>query len=261
MSSHKSFLPEDYLARKAEMRTNAVCLVLFLVVMVGVFLAFVVTNRTWSTVKVQQAEVNAKYQQAAADIQKITELDEQKARMIVRAELAAALVERVPRSKLLAELVTCMPDRLSLLEFSLGSEKLKVVDRAALEEKNKAKSGPKRAPTKAEAEAAAEPQKVQPPKYRVTMSLVGVAPTDLEVSRYITALNAKDIFRDVTLDYSEEQEIEGQVMRKFKIDLRLNADADLRDGAAPEDAGRLRDAMPPLPSAPAGDTTASHDDD
>ena len=48
--SHSSFLPDDYLEQRAERRTNLISLVLFAVVMLGVFLAFLFTNQRWSVV-------------------------------------------------------------------------------------------------------------------------------------------------------------------------------------------------------------------
>ena len=35
--SNQTFLPEDYIAHKAERRTNIICVILFVVVMVAVF--------------------------------------------------------------------------------------------------------------------------------------------------------------------------------------------------------------------------------
>ena len=82
------------------------------------------------------------------------------------------------------------------------------------------------APTKEEASKGQE--KVLPPRYDVAITLIGVAPSDLEVSRYITELNLFSLVRDVNLLYSEEQEIDGQTMRKFSIDLKLDPNADVR---------------------------------
>src|SRR5262245_13086490 len=120
-----SFLPEDYLAKKAEYRTNLISLVLFAVVMFAVVLAFFVTNRKAQQYKEMQAQVNAEYQQAGLKIQELTQLEQQKSEMLTKAELAGSLVERVPRSILLAELINRMPERLALLDFDLKSEKVK----------------------------------------------------------------------------------------------------------------------------------------
>ena len=58
--------------------------------------------------------------------------------------------------------------------------------------------------------------------------MVGVAPTDLEVSRYMSELNNYPLLRDVTLNYSEEREIESRIMREFKIRMRFDPRADVR---------------------------------
>jgi hypothetical protein len=63
----------------------------------------------------------------------------------------------------------------------------------------------------------------------VEVALVGVAPTDLEVSRYLAELNSSKLLRDVTLEYSEEKEVEGHTMRQFSITMRLDPEADMRD--------------------------------
>lgn len=227
MSNNTSFLPEDYLARRAERRTNLISLVLFAVVMLGVILAFAVTNQKWSQVKQDQMTINSSYQTVAEEIRELTELEEQKNEMLHKAELAAALVERVPRSILLAELINRMPDRLSLLEFDLSSEKIKpAIQRPTSKDKDSDRLGAQRAKTKEE--AAEDGKKIRPPRYKVSISLVGVAPSNMEVSRYLAELNSYPLFENVTLEYSEEKEIEGQVMREFEIQLKLDPDADVR---------------------------------
>jgi hypothetical protein len=105
--SNASFLPEDYLDQRAERRTNLISLTLFAIVMIAVFTAFLVTNRQWSQIKSAQRAINDEY-------------------MMSKAELAAALVERVPRSILLAGLINRMPKGLGLLEFELKSDRVRV---------------------------------------------------------------------------------------------------------------------------------------
>jgi Tfp pilus assembly protein PilN len=226
MSTNSSFLPEDYLAKKAERRTNFICLVLFVVVMLMVFLAFVFTNQRHTQVMDRQTEINDRYQSSAENIKLVNELDGQMDDVLHKAELVAALVEPVPRSNILSELVNRMPDRLSLLEFELRSEKLKpTVPKKKDAEEKVGRLGPERAKTKEE--AAEEPTRIEPPRYRTSMSLMGVAPTDQEVARYMASLNACDLLLDVKLIYTEEQEIAGQVMREFKFDMMLAPNADV----------------------------------
>jgi Tfp pilus assembly protein PilN len=227
--SNSSFLPDDYLEQKADRRTNVISLTLFTIVMLGVFLAFLFTNQKWAEVKNEQGRINAEYQTAAQQIQEVMELETQKEEMLQKAELAATLVERVPRSVLLAELINRMPPRLSILEFELKSEQIKAV--APREDKDKDKDkrlGPKRPATKEQA-TATETKKVRPPRYAVSVSLVGVAPSGLEVSRYLAELNGYPLLREVTLEYSEEKDIEGQTLQQFAIKMQLAEDADVRN--------------------------------
>ncbi len=227
MSNNASFLPEDYLAKKAERRTNVVSLVLFALVMMAVFLAFLVTNQKWSKVKDDQAQINLQYQTAAREIRELSELEDQKTQMINKAELAAALVERVPRSILLAELINRMPSRLSLLEFELTSEKIRVSPRSKKDKKETTgRLAPKRGKTKSQ--AADGSAKIEAPRFRVDIVLTGVAPTDLEVSRYLSELNRFTLINKVMLQYSEERMVDEQVMREFKITMSIQPSADVR---------------------------------
>ena len=237
-----SFLPEDYLSQKAEQRTNIISLILFGVVMIAVIGAFFVTNRQARMVKTAQEEINTRYQKAGMQIQELTQLEKQREEMLHKAELAAALVERVPRSVLLAELINRMPERLALLSFEMKSEKIKAPvpaaekdDRGRLITKAKEK-----AKTKEEAQ---EPvQRVDAPRYTVSLSMVGVAPTDLEVSRYMTELNSFALVRDVNLEETVQKDIQGRMMRQFKINLLLDPDADVRR-VDPLSRPRIRNPM------------------
>jgi Tfp pilus assembly protein PilN len=231
MSTTTSFLPEDYLDQKAERRTNLISLSLFGVVMVSVFAAFLVTNRQWSQVKSARASINEQYEQAATQIETLNELEEQKNQMLSKARLAAALVERVPRSILLAELINRMPNRLGLLEFELKSQKVKAAKKMPKNRATTGRLGPKRAMTRAEAAQLKEEKKVEAPRYLVNLTLVGIAPTDIEVSQYINELNSYSLLEDVNLEYSEERKFEGEKMRQFEIKMTLDSKADVRDAA------------------------------
>src|ERR1043165_4975506 len=120
-----SFLPQDYVARKAEMRANLICLSLFGVVMFCVVAAFFVTNRQWLQVRKSQATITAQYTQEAAKIEQLKLLEKEKGEMMDKAEITTALIERVPRSVLMSELITRMPDDITLLELSLISKRVK----------------------------------------------------------------------------------------------------------------------------------------
>ena len=230
--SDTSFLPADYLAKRAEARTNLICLILFLVVMAAVAGAFLVTNRQWTFVRAEQERINVQYVNAAEQIKQLNELEQQKNSMLQKAELAGSLVERVPRSILLAELINRMPPRLGLLEFELQSKKITTSSRVIGADRDKGATGslskkPKRGQTKQDAQREILTA-VQTPTYEVTLSIVGAAPTDLEVSRYLAELNAYPLLSSVTLEYSEEKTINERKMREFRLQLKLDPEADIR---------------------------------
>lgn len=239
-----SFLPEDYIEQRAERRTNLISLILFGIVMIAVFAAFLVTNREWSQVRASQNAINQQYQLAAKKIDDLNELEKQKDQMLNKAELAAALVERVPRSNLLAEFINRMPDRLSLIEFELRSEKVRAkVNNKRSRRSSGRHSGPKRAKTAEEAAKEGKQKKIEVPKQTVKISMTGVAPTDLEVSRYMAKLSSFPLLNNVTLEYSEEREIDNRIMRQFKITMKLNPKADIRSIKTNIKSRDIRDPM------------------
>ncbi len=238
MRIEQGLLPDDYLEQRAERRTNAISLTLFAVVMSAVFAAFLVTNREWSRVRDAQQVMNAQYAEAGERIKDLKALEEQQSAMLDKAEIATALIERVPRSVLLADLVNRMPKRLSLLEFELKAEEVKSGKKGSKNSSSAATPGSNAKPAKTSSlkdaqraktkdEAAADAQKVEAPKHRFLLSLIGVAPTDADVSRYLAALNDYPVVQNVRLEISEEKEVEGQMLRQFKITMRLEPDADV----------------------------------
>ena len=215
-----SFLPEDYVERKTQRRTNIISMTLFVVVMTGIIGAFLVTDRQRVEVVRKQREVNAQFEEAAKRLEQLDHMRVQKEEMLQKAEVTAVLIERLPRSLLLAELINTMPATLSLLEFELET---KVVRQPQ----------PKTALDAAKAKRVANrKQKPKPPPKinEATLLLVGVAPTDVEVAQYMTSLSKSEMFKDVNLVFSEETKIvDEQMMRKFKIEMKLNQNIDIRD--------------------------------
>jgi hypothetical protein len=244
--SNTSFLPEDYLEQKAERRTNFISLTLFAIVMVSVFAAFLVTNRKWSQVRTAQREINSKYQEFASQIETYDELQKQKDEMMSRAKLAAALVEKVPRGILLWELIVRMPQRLGLVEFDLKSEKAKVQAQAGPRRETRGArrlaGGPRRPRTVTQVKED-EPKKVDVPHFVVKVKLVGVAPSDSEVSTYLKELDGFELVQDVRLEYTEKKQVDGREMRQFAMTMTVNPDFDARYLAPMARAGNLGDAM------------------
>src|SRR6476646_3203274 len=104
-----SFLPDDYLEKKARRRANGVCGGLAVLVLGVVCSTFMYTERTMHAVEKRQADIDVVYSDAARRIEQANQMRAQQAQVVRRAELAANLLEQVPRSNLLAEFTNSLP--------------------------------------------------------------------------------------------------------------------------------------------------------
>ncbi len=224
--ANASFLPQDYVARKNEMRANLICLTLFGVVMFGVVAAFFVTNRQWLQVKSQQKAVTVEYTQEGAKIEQYKRLEAQKAEMMDKAEITTALVEKVPRSKLLSEIVTRMPKDITLLEVNLISRRIKDAPPAGTGPGQIRTLSSKGQPAGKGPPAA--PSKISAPRFEYTLRLTGVAAVNTDVADYLQSLKACTLLDGVDLKYIKEMTIDKIDLRKFEIEAAIRKDADAR---------------------------------
>lgn len=236
-----SFLPEDYLQKKGERRAIAIALFLFLVVGFAMVAAFFVTYRQWSTVKAMQADVNRQYAEQTKKIDQLKVLEAQRDELKDKAEVTTALIEKVPRSILLAEVINRMPKQLTLTDMSIQSKRIVDTLKAA-PPKASSLAGPKTAaaskkavaarPTTkagAKAEAKAEPPpKPMPPRFEFKIELSGLSATDEDVADYHQSLVLCPLLEKVEMIYSGETVVDEVSMRKFKIEAQIRTTADAR---------------------------------
>lgn len=229
-----SLLPEDYLQRKRDGRSGVIMLGLFCIVMFGIFAAYFVTKRQWSTVNRLQKEINVQYAQEAKKIDQLKVLVVQKGEMLEKADVTISLIEKVPRSILMAELINRMPTDLTLTDFELHSKK--IVEAPA--EKPAGKTAPrslagkpgakgKNAPK--DAKAAAPVEKPKPARYECVMSITGLSRSDQEVADYTAALQQCSLLDKVEFKFSGDVTIDEVGLRKFKIDAVIRTAADARE--------------------------------
>ncbi len=227
-SGGASFIPQDVIDKRLERRTSAICLTLFFVVMIGVVGAFFMTNKQWTSVKDHQDAINTRYVQAAKDIEILKVLEEQRADMAQKASLTTALIERVPRSILLAEFINRMPEESTLLEFTLESKRVKQAAAKAVPAAGKKPRSLTRSPNAADAKAEAEAAKPKPPKYETSLVIIGAASTHQKVSEYLKSLQQCELLGVVDMKYSESTIIDDQDLIKFRLEASLMPDADAR---------------------------------
>ncbi|MFZ9915238.1 MAG: PilN domain-containing protein, partial [Phycisphaerales bacterium] len=227
MATSTSFLPDDYVRDARDRRSSIIALLLFLIVMGSVFAAFLFTNRQWEDVRVAQLAVNDATEKAAKEIEEMRNLEKIRGQMVDKADLARSLIEPVPRSVLFATLINTMPENLSLVELELRSEEIKAPKTPVATPKG----DPRARRTPGAANAAGAPPKPEPSRRRVTVNATGIAPDDLDVSRWMTGLSRIPFLSGIRLEVSEEKELNGAVMRQFKISMRIEPDADVRGWA------------------------------
>src|SRR3954470_20122118 len=116
-----SFLPDDYLERKARRRANILCGVLAVIVLGVIVSAFQYMEKITKAVDAKYQVVEQQYADAARRIEKVNQMRAQQQQVVRRAELAASLVEKVPRSNVLAEFTNSLPQGLSLLTLNMES--------------------------------------------------------------------------------------------------------------------------------------------
>ena len=84
-----SFLPEDYLEKKLQRRTNFICFGLFCIVITAVVAAYVVTDKQRADVQADLERVNTEFADAAKRLDQLDQLQQRKARMIRKAKVTA----------------------------------------------------------------------------------------------------------------------------------------------------------------------------
>lgn len=231
-----SFLPQEYVERKAELRANLLCLLLFGVVMFGVIGAFFVTNRQWLTVKRSREAIAAQYAQEAAKIEQLKLLEKQKAEIMEKAEVSTALIERVRRSVLMSELSNRKPDDITLLEIALVGKRIQdqpppAPPRGPTAQPPATKNLSGKSGTVATIQTPDKkdkPEKVSAPRFESTLKLTGVARGNNDIADYLAALKACTLLENVDLKYIKETSIDKLDLRKFELEATIRHDADTR---------------------------------
>jgi len=225
-----SFLPEDYLEKKRQQRTNFICAALFVIIMTGVGGAFTVTERSLRAVERDHQETAKKHAEAANLIEQERQLREKQLKMNNQANLTASLLEKVPRSVLLAELTNAKPAGVSFLDLTLDSKLHAAAAGAAPKSQFEIKKAAMEAASGGGAKHADIPQaKV----YDVTIKVTGVADNDSQVAQFMAALNKSKLIRDVSLLISDEYVVNEAKMRKFQVEMTLDPTAEVQPGALP----------------------------
>lgn len=249
------FLPEDYVQRKAEGRANIIGLTLFCAVMGTVVAAFFVTNRSWTSVHEEREAIAVQYSAAEPEIELLIKLEEQKHQMLQKAEIVTALIEPVPRSILMAELVTRMPKEMTLLTVELKGRRVAEVVATPPRSSNASRTatrgrqaGSLSGSRTGASKDAAEEARVMPPRFEYRLTITGVTPANSEIADYLDALKLSPLLRRVELHYAEAQKMRDLELRKFQISAEIDPRADARGIEPPASAERFAGGSTPDPA-------------
>ena len=217
-----NLLPEDYTQRRAARRTNAIALVMFAVVMAGMLAGVSFNQKRVNSTQEVLTHVTGEYQNAAKLIEKLNQLDKTKKTAQEKTKMTGELVERQPRSYILALVTNALPETACVVSLKLYSTKEK-------------------APVAPVASGARTRGKEKPKEVFVTeMEITGLATTDLDVTMIMTNLKASPLMRTVNLLHTQDKQmdikdpvtgkvVEQRVFRDFKLRVSLNSDVDVMD--------------------------------
>jgi Tfp pilus assembly protein PilN len=155
--------------------------------------------------------------------------------MLQKAEVTTALIEKVPRSVLLAEIVNRMPQNITLESVDLKSKRINQTS------SSKSPLGKPVATVKTltgangQATNVAQTEKtaVKPPTFEYTLTLIGVAVANSHITDYVSNLTDSTLLEGVDLSFIEDTVKNEVAMRKFQITARIKPDADARSIEAP----------------------------
>jgi len=235
-----NFLPDDYIQQRGIRRANWICLGIAAgtLLLLGAMVAFVFI-RSWSMAG-RRSLAELQYQVASRQIDDLKQLEQRKTSLLHKVELSTALLERVPRSNVLARLTNHLPEHTSLTSMTMQLEviKMKPKNAAGADDTRSACGKP---PTGAAGKNQPRVVKVK----RLRFRLDGLAETDVEVAEYISRLHADPLFENVDLQFSEAFPYQEDVtMRRFQMSLLLSEDAEKVLGSPAAEAPSVAESAP-----------------
>ncbi len=242
-SGNGSFLPAEYVKNKSQVRANFFALLLFTMVMAGVIGAFVVNHQRWRTVHAQAQTISTQFAEEASKIDQLKALEAQRAELLDRAEVVTALIDRVPRSVLMAEIVRDLPEGVVLTLVGLDGERARPpappADPKARAKAPSTRSIASKGPAPAETKPA--PEKVMPPRFTHTVTVEGLSTENEKIADYLGSLKNSPLFSDVELALIAGTIVEDVGYRRFKMTMKLKEQANARQVAGVEEFGLLID--------------------
>jgi hypothetical protein len=218
-----NLLPDDYAKKQAQFRASVLCVVLFAIIMAGVWWASRVSDEKHDSLREDQLAVNEQYKRTEQVIATMHDLEQRKTLMEKRAKDTSDLMEKLPRSFLMAKASLCCPETIRLRQMEIF-----------LNEKTKKNRAGRIIRTKGNAE------------YYTEMVLTGFVKggTDRDLARYLDALESMEFVDRADLVRSDEILRDQMVVREFEVKLFVKMGIDAIEHVGPSEVARVDEPLP-----------------
>ncbi len=113
------FLPEEFLARKSQRRTNSLCAATFLIAALSVASGFAISDHALNQIEADHATVVLEFNFASDRAVELAGLQQSQQVVATQAALTASMLQKTPRSFIVAEITNSIPPDVTLLELSI----------------------------------------------------------------------------------------------------------------------------------------------
>ena len=225
-----NFLPEEYLKAKTRRRINAICLGLLILVGAGVAGSFAVTEERRHNLNQRAEYIDQEIDNARKSLQQLEEAQARRRQITAKAKAAAALIETLPQSLVMALGTNNLPEEMILTKYKMETRTIKQQDDRATSKRKSAKK------SKSKKESDEPDKPPAPPKTTTKIVLGGLARTDGQVAEYVANLNRSKLLRNVDLRFCKEYDLNGAAMREFELGAILRNHTEVQDA----DVAQLR---------------------
>jgi len=197
-----NLLPHDHIMARTQKRVFRACLMLCPVMMAGIAVAALVSKNTCHrTMGVLQQTIRAN-EEALELLGRLQRSEARRSAVLGQAEGSAALLDKAPRSHVLAIVTNCLPEHTSLTRFELDAA-------------SRTAQGPSAAGPHGKVAARGD-----------QMRVAGLATSNEAIGTYVSNLSRKSLFATVDLLFNQEKANDKGV-REFQVLLELKPGADV----------------------------------
>ena len=125
-----NFIPDDYIKRKLARKANLLCALLASVVGLTLGVLFVILAVADDQLEGERERIDGLVAQTAEAVEDWHKFQAEQTAVLEKAEKAARLLNPLPRSRVVAEVVRVLPEKVTLTELSIGEAAVQVFEAA-----------------------------------------------------------------------------------------------------------------------------------